>query len=281
MEAYRKMKGRQRNPRNLHARMNTFFRCNPGMKRTNNEDSTLVVQYVGSGGNHRSGGWLLALADGMGGHERGEVASSLALKTLASHVLSNSLPLSSNDHKNPLTILEGAFAKANDAVFNKGSGSSPKMGTTLVVAYVVGVELYLCSVGDSRCYTLSDNEILQATRDDSVVQELVDAGKITKEQAMSHPRRNEITNAIGIYGTDEFEVSAFRAGSIKDIDYILLSSDGLHGILTDSEIAETIYSKEQSIRSASGELVNLANEKGGPDNISLILGLFKNEKGAH
>lgn len=247
------------------------------MKRSNNEDSTLIVQYVGSEGDILSGGWLLAVADGMGGHQKGEIASSLALRILAGYVTSNILSRSSGGVENYVGTLEEAFSEANKAVYEKGMKSSPGMGTTLVAALVDGFELYVCSVGDSRCYLLADEGISRITKDDSVVQELVDTGKITRKQAMSHPRRNEITNAIGIFPPEEFQVSAFHVGSILTFDYILLSSDGLHGVLSDEEIAETVYSHD-SVAVASGTLVDLANEKGGPDNISIVLGQVLREE---
>ena len=261
-----------RTPLDSRVQVRGWVKCDSGMKRPYNEDSTLFVQYVGSTGNNRLGGRLLAVADGMGGHERGDVASSLALKVLASSVLSN--VFSSEDEMTPIDVLEKAFAEANEAVFNKGKDSSPKMGTTLVAAFIVGSELYVSNVGDSRCYVLIDDKIRQVTKDDSYVQELVDSGKITKDQAMTHPRRNEITNAIGIYPSTEFEVASAHVTSVNDIDYLLLSSDGLHGVLSDDEIASVVFSSNE-VGSKSKELIDLANERGGPDNASLVLAHFE------
>lgn len=261
-----------RTPLDSRVQVRGWVKCDSGMKRPYNEDSTLFIQYVGSTGNNRLGGRLLAVADGMGGHERGDVASSLALKVLASSVLSN--VFSSEDEMTPIDVLEKAFTEANEAVFNRGKDSSPKMGTTLVAAFIVGSELYVSNVGDSRCYVLIDDKIRQVTKDDSYVQELVDSGKITKDQAMTHPRRNEITNAIGIYPSTEFEVTSAHVTSVNDIDYLLLSSDGLHGVLSDDEIASVVFSSNE-VGSKSKELIDLANERGGPDNTSLVLAHFE------
>ena len=236
-----------------------------------------MVQFVGSEGDILSGGWLLAVADGMGGHQKGEVASNLALRILARNIGTGMLSQSSAAGKDCVKTLEVAFSEANKAVYEKGMKSSPGMGTTLVAALIDGYELYVCSVGDSRCYLLSDGRISRISKDDSVVQELIDAGKITRKQAMSHPRRNEITNAIGIYSPEEFEVSAFHVGPILEFDYILLSSDGLHGVLGDDEIADAVYSHD-SVAAVSGTLVDRANEKGGPDNISIVLGQVVKEE---
>ena len=261
-----------RTPIDSRIHVKGWVKCDSGKKRPYNEDSTLFIQYVGSTGNNRLGGRLLAVADGMGGHERGDVASSLALKVLASSVLSS--VFSSEDNTGPIDVLEKAFTEANEAVFNKGKDSSPKMGTTLVAAFIVGSELYVSNVGDSRCYVLIDNRIKRVTKDDSYVQELMDSGAITREEAMTHPRRNEITNAIGIYPTNEFEVSSAHVTSVNDIDYLLLSSDGLHGVLTDEEIASIIFSSD-SVDTKSKQLINLTNDRGGPDNTSLVLAHFE------
>jgi serine/threonine protein phosphatase PrpC len=141
------------------------------------------------------------------------------------------------------------------------------MGTTMVAALLMGQDLYVAHVGDTRCYIISNRETMQITRDHSQVQEMVDAGLLTPEQARKHPSRNVITRVLGYYqevSIDNHNLKLFQG------DNILLCSDGLWGVLSDQKITEVVLSVK-SPEQACSELVALANQLGGPDNISVIV----------
>jgi protein phosphatase len=141
------------------------------------------------------------------------------------------------------------------------------MGTTLTAALVIGGDLYVAHVGDSRCYIINARETIQVTKDHSVVQQLVDAGTITAEEARNHPRRNEITRVLG-YSRDispDLHHLKLYAG-----DNILLCSDGLHGVLRSNKISETVTGS-QNPNQACLDLTAQANLAGGQDNISVII----------
>ena len=124
----------------------------------------------------------------------------------------------------------------------------------------------------SRGYLINNSQIIRATKDDSYVQELIDSGEITEEESSTHPRRNEITNAIGIFPPESFKCSIKNYGSLTKYNYILLCSDGLHGVVKDGEIYSIIKQHELNPdkMTIADKLVNLAKQRGGPDNTSLI-----------
>jgi serine/threonine protein phosphatase PrpC len=252
-------------PETRESRLETGYSWDTGLLRELNEDSVLCTSFdlrtqlgIISAG-------LFAVADGMGGHSAGEIASDLATRTLNAECISGLLAQSPAP---PLSILAAAFKKANRKVLDSATEAELKgMGTTLTAALVIGGELYVAHVGDSRCYIINRREILQVTRDHSVVQELVDAGAITPEEARNHPRKNEITRVLG-YSRNiapDLHYVKLYAG-----DNILLCSDGLCGVLPSSEIAETVLSAPNPDQ-VCAELTAQANLAGGPDNISVII----------
>lgn len=219
-----------------------------GMVREGNEDGFLIDDRL----------QLFAVADGMGGHQAGEVASATALEALRASVATG-------------TALEQAVTAANSAVFEKASADEALrgMGTTLTTLSIDpdGVELLIGHVGDSRAYLIRDGELRQITEDHSLVEELVREGRLTPEQADVHPQRSIITRALGI----DAEVSVdlvpidIRAG-----DRILLCSDGLTTMLRPSDIA-TILRREPDPGRAADLLVDAANAAGGEDNITALI----------
>ena len=223
-----------------------------GLVRKRNEDSICVIPDLA----------LFAVADGMGGHLAGEVASRMAVESVADQLRSGGVEqIESN-------LLDGARA-ANSKVFDASSNDSScrGMGTTLTAAVIRDREMILAHVGDSRAYIIRGEKIYALTEDHSLVQELLKQGGITKEQARDHPHRNVLTRALG---TDPaVEVDLIRARLEKD-DVILLCSDGLCGLVEDDEIMRLVRlapDPEEAVKS----LVSEALSRGGNDNISVIV----------
>ncbi|MFC1846311.1 protein phosphatase 2C domain-containing protein, partial [Chloroflexota bacterium] len=208
---------------------------------------------------------LFAVADGMGGHSAGEVASDLAIRALHTGCISG---LHTRSPAPPLSVLAAAFIEANRTVLDSAGDRDLKgMGTTLTAALVIDGDLYVAHIGDTRCYVINSRETIQVTKDHSVVQQLVDAGNITPEQALNHPRRNEITRVLG-YSRDI--VPDLHKVKLYVGDNILLCSDGLSGLLPANEIAGTVLSSPNP-NQACIDLAAQANLAGGPDNISAII----------
>jgi serine/threonine protein phosphatase PrpC len=236
-----------------------------GLSREINEDSILYTSfnirtYLGV----RQGG-LFAVADGMGGHNAGEIASDLAIKTIQANCIYN---LFNRNTIPPLAILASAFDEANARIMDAASEEGLKgMGTTLTAALVIGDDMYLAHIGDSRCYVINSRETIRVTKDHSLVQQLLDSGAITAEQARNHPRRNLITRVLG-HSTDI--VSDLQQVKLYAGDNILLCSDGLHGVLPDEVITGTVLDAADA-NSACARLTEQALNAGGPDNISVII----------
>lgn len=252
--------------------MDVSYKSDIGCARHLNEDRVLCVTLnIGSGSSTLSTG-LFVVADGMGGHNAGEVASKLAIMTFLNEFSDNLGDFSDGNAgvliNNANSILKDMIDKANAVVYNEASSKELQgMGTTLTAALIIGQELFVAHVGDSRCYIINKRETLQVTRDHSVVQEMVDAGLITPDEARVHPIRNEITRALGCAVTIAPDIHHIR---LYDEDTVLLCSDGLYNELAPREIAEIIVSSG-NLRSACLHLVDQAKIKGGLDNISVAL----------
>jgi serine/threonine protein phosphatase PrpC len=246
------------------------------MKRKYQEDSLRISKfefgYDGSGKYTRTG-WLLTVADGVGGLNAGDKASKMALNSLHIRVMGFSADININGIDDFKKVLEIAYSETNSLVFAEGENNSNKMGTTLVSAYIVGDDLFVGNVGDSRCYLIRRGDIIRATKDDSYVQELLDAGEITEEQAETHPQKNVITNAIGSAKSEAFRCAVNYIGKIQDYDYILLCSDGLHGVVKEREIISILqqYNLNPDIKHPAERLIQLAKQHGGSDNATFIL----------
>lgn len=245
--------------------MEKGYSWDTGLTRKLNEDSIFcstfdIMTHLGT-----ASAGLFVVADGMGGHDAGEIASDLALKTFCSECLSGLLARAA---AGPLSLMADAFKKANDTVLTAAKERSLEgMGTTLTAALVLGQEMYVAHVGDSRCSIINSRETLQVTKDHSIVQHLVDNGLITPHEAMLHPRKNEITRVLGYYADtlpDLLQVKLYAG------DSILLCSDGLCGVLPAERISEVVLGAH-SAGQACRELTAQANLAGGPDNISVII----------
>jgi len=232
----------------------------PGRKRTTNEDA-VSYHIPGNREEFESRGILCIVADGMGGHDAGEVASATAVEAMLGAFLSE-------NSRDPVESLRNCVTTANRKVYetSRSSGSQSGMGTTLVAAMLRGNQLHVANVGDSRAYRIRGGEPEQITTDHSWVQEQILAGVLTKEALHTHPRRNLITRALGIY--PGIEVDYFSKTVRKD-DVLVLCSDGLWGEVRDDEIARAVEGR--SVEEAAQVLVDLANERGGPDNISVVV----------
>ena len=235
-----------------------------GKVRTLDEDSILAADLSFGVNSENSKFLLLAVADGMGGHAKGEEASKIALNAIVRTVI----PELFND--TPFTeLLEKGIQNANQNILDYTAKypESSGMGTTSVCAVVKGNEVHLANVGDSRAYVVSDDEIRQVTKDHSYVQALVDEGKITQAEAREHPKKNIITKAVGISPSIEADKSILTLGSDESL---LLCCDGVIAHLTDEDIHKIINDSPDP-QSACQKIVDTANERGGSDNISLII----------
>ena len=234
----------------------TAARSDTGRVRDHNEDSVLVAP--------TSDGRLLAVADGMGGHNAGEVASAVALEAFVAE-LGDRL----GDSTVPEAMETGALTA--DAAVRDAAGNDPDrdgMGTTLVAALVGEDATTVVNVGDSRAYRVDETAIEQVSVDHSLVQELVESGEIDPEEADSHHQRNVISQALGAgqeIDPDTFEVD------LDPGETVLLCSDGLTEEVPESTIHDVLAGAE-SLAGAADALVAAANERGGSDNVSVVLG---------
>jgi serine/threonine protein phosphatase PrpC len=239
-----------------------------GRVRKNNEDNFAVLPppRLMSGLNS-----LFIVADGMGGAQAGEVASSLAIQELTRWFSADADRTLRGTETNWPGELTDAVSHANYMVRLTATKDPDKfgMGTTLVVAALVGDQLYIANVGDSRAYLVSDSRVYQITRDHSWVAEQVRAGAIAAGAARRHPRRNVLTRAIGVSDNVAPDVTTYE---LIPGDRIVLCTDGLHGLVDDEEIRNIITSNEPD--SAVHALIDLANERGAPDNVTAIVAKF-------
>ena len=227
-------------------------RTDVGRTRDHNEDDF----GVGEGAGVEQYGELLIVCDGMGGHAAGEVASRLGVETILSTYYSDASP-------DRVDVLRRAFERANARIHAEGRGA---MGTTGVAALFYQGMLHVANVGDSRAYLIRNDEICQVSRDHSLVGEQVAAGVITADQARSSYYRNVITRALGYQS--EVQVDLFHL-PLQAGDMVVLCSDGLHGLVGDEEINEIVRS--MPLADAVDRLIDLANERGGTDNITAIV----------
>lgn len=222
-----------------------------GNKRQSNEDCFFIPEL--------QNGYFALVADGMGGHSAGEVASRLFMET-ACEILSAMRPEDVTTE-----TLSGIFSLANSRIFAESTGEKRGMGTTATLAVFNGADVLIGHVGDSRAYMFCAGSLSQITHDHSYVQSLVDRGLISKEDAAAHPQRNIIMRAIGT--EKDIETDFFNL-KLHNNDVLLLCSDGLTGSVTDAKIAE-ILSGELSC--AAKSLIDTALAGGGKDNITVVL----------
>ena len=213
---------------------------------------------------------LLILADGMGGHSAGEIASRIAMdsvkKVLFPLMIEKEDISEKNEIRNKITDAYST-AERNIRAWAK-QNSVPSMGTTLVISYIDGERAFFGNVGDSRAYILSENEVIRITYDDSLVFTLAEEGKIRFDEMKKHPQKNIITKAIGPVSFEKPQISRYM---LKKGDIILLCCDGLWEMLDDLEIFSIIRSCSPNIEKAANELLELALARGADDNVSFII----------
>ena len=230
-------------------------RTDVGVVRSGNEDSYLMLSDKG----------IFVVADGMGGHAAGEVASEMAVRIIAREVGA----IRGADDAEASRRLQGAIVAANEAIYERTLAEHDKrgMGTTATVLVLMRGRYLIGQVGDSRAYLLRDGEFLQVTKDHSYVQEQVDAGLLTPDQARVHPYSNVITRCVGA-GSEVLPDIYF--GSLRGGDILLLASDGLTGMLEDDQLVRILRS-EGGPEAWVDQMVTEANYRGGLDNITAIV----------
>jgi serine/threonine protein phosphatase PrpC len=259
-----------RRPHTIRLRMGRH--TDIGMVRDLNEDSllTLELDRVQCSISRPIG--LYVVADGMGGHAAGDVASSLAIDTIAEKMVTQLLApqLTGDMETESFDVqgwLAGAIQAANQAIYDHRDEVGTNMGTTLVAALVIGDVATVANVGDSRAYLANDEGIRQITTDHSLVERLVALGQITPGEARVHPQRNVIYRTIG--DKEEAEIDFF-VQALNSGDSLLLCSDGLSGKVEDAEIWRLVK-RSRSPQEACEQLVQAANDRGGGDNITVII----------
>jgi protein phosphatase len=238
-----------------------------GTTRENNEDSLTAVTLNHASETISQTIGIYAVADGMGGHAAGEEASQLAVRTAVRQLLGNAAEADKDMPEAYQQWLERAVILANQVVRQKAHEENTNMGTTLVIAVVVGNDVHIANVGDSRAYLISPTHLRQITHDQSFVQNLVDIGQITPEQAAHNPNRNMLTQAVGTQ--DDLTIDLFNE-TLENGESLLLCSDGLWDTLSDEEIIN-IVQQADTPQAACQKLVDACNVKGAQDNIAAVL----------
>lgn len=233
--------------------MLAYVKSDVGLVRETNEDSYEFLPPH-----------LFVVADGMGGHAAGEIASNIAVRSIKEYVTQNF-----NVDVNPDSILEQAIVQANALVYDMATSKAEYsgMGTTLTAAYVTDTQIYWGHVGDSRIYLLRNNELCQLTSDHSLVWELVQNGKITKDEASFHPQRNMLTRAVGTSSNIKVDTGStlWNAG-----DILLLCTDGLTNMVNEQDLC-ALSNVQPLNESVTEMLIEQAKRAGGLDNITVIL----------
>ncbi|NMA87444.1 MAG: Stp1/IreP family PP2C-type Ser/Thr phosphatase [Tissierellia bacterium] len=239
--------------------MDIGVRTDTGRIRENNQDSYYLPSEESKP--------LFIIADGMGGHKAGEIASNLAINIISEN-FNDFLNKGNINEKNIKNNIIESFNEANEKIYRKAMKEEEcsGMGTTVVLAYISDENLYIGHVGDSRAYSLYGEEFLQITEDHSLVEELIKNGSISKEEAKTHPQRNIITRAVGTSRDIDVDILVLPKTAVE---ILLLCTDGLTSMLDDNEIKDTLINSE-NMQIACDRLVQFSNDKGGYDNITVL-----------
>ena len=250
-----------------HAALDCATLSHPGMVRSHNEDSVFVDGEAG----------IAILADGMGGYNAGEVASGIAVNVVSTGMLpdlNSGRELSKIDIASGLThaalLLQQQIAAANKGIY-EAAQARPEcagMGTTIVSAVFCGNRISIGHIGDSRCYRLRGDKFEQLTRDHSLLQEQIDSGQLTQEQAKFSLNKNLVTRALGIEAIVPADIVEYR---VEANDIYLLNSDGLTDMVEPDVIQKIVTEKRTDLALAAADLIDIANTNGGRDNISVVL----------
>ncbi|WAH35494.1 Stp1/IreP family PP2C-type Ser/Thr phosphatase [Alicyclobacillus dauci] len=242
-----------------------------GLVRRMNQDGYIIVPDLVAGE-------LFLVADGMGGPSAGDVASQLAVEHVSSYIKEH------DDAENdPSDVLLAAIHHANEAIYEKAMGNSSYhgMGTTIVCALADAQQIHFAHVGDSRAYLMTpDGDLRQVTRDHSLVAELVRRGQLTEDEAKVHPQRNIVTRSLG---TEPRSMPDVNSVPWHPGDVILLCSDGLTNLVQDAELSQFLRRAQSSRDMADlglvvDEMINLALERGGSDNVTALIAVHREER---
>ncbi len=236
--------------------MKAYAKTDVGTRRKTNQDYVFCsMEPVGNLPN------LFIVADGMGGHKAGDLASRYTVEQF--------LEVARNiDETNPITVIEKSITKANKMLIEKAKESIDYdgMGTTFVVCTIIGNQIYIANIGDSRLY-LVNHEIQQITRDHSLVEEMITLGEIDRKNARTHEKKNIITRAVGV---DSEVIPDFFEIDYTEGDIIMMCSDGLSNMIDDEDMRD-IINQPGELEEKVNHLIDVANNNGGRDNISVVL----------
>ena len=268
--------------------VNVFGRTDVGRTREHNEDSFVVADLNSNVASlqpsvraHKSGpkGTLFMVADGMGGAAAGEIASQMATDIVLRELRDNWLPLGQPSPEAFARCLKRAAQSANQQIHSYATSHQEYrgMGTTATIAGFLNGIIYLCQIGDSRGYLIREGVVRQITKDQSLMQKLIEAGELTEEEAAQSERRNIILQALGPEAQIKVDLT-YQPACQGDI--LLLCSDGLSGQITKDDIAR-VLGEETELVNACKKLIEIANTNGGPDNITVIVARFDGEALRH
>lgn len=236
--------------------MNTYYITDTGKVRTHNEDSVSIVKNL-------SGEYLMVVADGMGGHKAGEVASSIVVNGLTKKFKELE---SIGEKKEAVNWIRESISKLNDDIFKytEEFQESKGMGTTVVLSVVTKDYILFGNVGDSSGFVMKKNKLYKVTKDHTLVNLLVETGELTPEEALNHPRKNVLMRALG--ANNPIDVDIFDVDT--ESKAILLCSDGLTNMLTVEQI-EKVLNSDLSLEERIVKLIKKSNLRGGTDNVSI------------
>jgi PPM family protein phosphatase len=242
-----------------------------GLERGHNEDALFVMASSSAGEESLPEFGIFIVADGMGGHRAGEIASAVSVRTLAHRITSESIvhlfdPEANESGRSLEDLMRQAMQDSNQVVVERVPGG----GTTLTAVVLIENNVTIGHVGDSRAYEISHDQITPLTRDHSLVERLVELGQITTEEAAVHPQRNVLYRAIGQGSNLEVDVTSH---TISPGSYLLICSDGLWGVVPELMLQQIVLSAINP-QAACEQLVEAANAAGGPDNITAVLVYF-------
>ncbi|MEG1494948.1 MAG: Stp1/IreP family PP2C-type Ser/Thr phosphatase [Bacilli bacterium] len=246
--------------------MESFYLTDPGKVRSHNEDSVIITSNIESD-------YLVAVADGMGGHSAGEIASSIAISYLGKHFTETFLHM---EKMQAVNWLRDSVTEINGLIFDyaKEHPESKGMGTTLVIAIQTADYLLFGNIGDSSGFVMKDNKLHKVTYDHTLVNLLVSAGELTEAEAKDHPKKNVLMKALG--ANDPIDIDIFDCD--MGVNALFLCSDGLTNMLEEEQIEKVLLS-DLSIEDKVIKLINKANNRGGTDNISIAY-LIRSKEGA-
>ena len=241
--------------------MKVFTKTDVGMVRSMNQDSFLISENQDNGLN------LYILADGMGGHKGGEIASKVAVKAVSKYITEKFDEIS-KDKQSILDLLEESIEFANSAIYEESEEDEElqDMGTTLEVLLIYKRKIYIGHIGDSRIYRIRKNRMKKITTDHSYVEKLIQDGEITREESYHHPKKNLLMKALG---TDETVEPDLLYTVLNKNDILIICSDGLTNMVREEKIFDIV--KENNSDDVTDVLIDEANNAGGLDNITVIV----------